>query len=269
MQNVSDYPFPMEYFCQDAEYHTPAGSRRWWDRIFLGLPLCFYLKHLGIVVRGGRKAHRGRYDDQAWVASSRETMDIVEGAGGRFHISGLDRLAQAPSPLVFVANHMSTLETHILPMLIAPHMPVTFVVKQALLRYPFFGPILASRRPVAVKRENPREDLVTVLQEGTARLKQGMSVIVFPQSTRSRRFDPELFNTLGVKLAQKAGVPVLPIALKTDFWGNGRLIRDVGPLRRKLPIHFAFGEVMEVKGNGREQHQTIVKFIQEHLHSWE
>ena len=99
------------------------------------------------------------------------------------------------------------------------------MVKESLLKYPFFGPVLGSREPIVVGRSNPREDLVAVLEGGEARLKQGRSVIVFPQSTRSSVFDPAHFNTIGVKLAKRAGVPVIPVALKTDAWGNGNLQR--------------------------------------------
>ena len=95
---------------------------------------------------------------------------------------------------------------------------------------PFFGPVMCSRDPIVVGRTNPREDLAAVLEGGLERLKKGISIIVFPQHTRSREFNPQMFNSIGVKLAKKAGVPIVPLALKTDAWGQGKKIKELGPV---------------------------------------
>jgi 1-acyl-sn-glycerol-3-phosphate acyltransferase len=163
---------------------------------------------------------------------------------------------------------MSTLETQVLPSIIAPFMPVTFVVKESLTTHPFFGSVMRSRDPIAVKRKNPREDLETVLREGRGRLAKGMSVVVFPQSTRTPVFSRETFNTLGVKLASSAGVLAFPIAVKSDFWGEKGLIRGFGPLRPSRTIHIALGEPITVQGRGKQEHQKIVGFVEEHLAGW-
>jgi hypothetical protein len=49
-----------------------------------------------------------------------------------------------------------------------------------------------------------------MMDGGLARLKQGISIVVFPQTTRMVDFDASQFNSIGVKLAKKAGVPVVP-----------------------------------------------------------
>ncbi|MEW5803454.1 MAG: hypothetical protein AB1847_15280, partial [bacterium] len=84
-------------------------------------------------------------------------------------------------------------------------------------------------------------------------------------STRHTHVDPEHFNTLGIKLAKRAGVPVIPIALKTDFWGIGKLVSDIGPIGKHRDIYFAFGEPMTIQGSGKEEHQQIISFIQHFL----
>ncbi len=117
-------------------------------------------------------------------------------------------------------------------------------------------------------RSNPRADLVTVLEGGEARLAAGRSIIVFPQSTRTPVFDPAHFNTIGIKLAKRAGVPVIPIALKTDAWGNGQLLKDFGPVDVRKTIHFEFGEPMRIEGAGKAEHQRITDFIIDRLGSW-
>ena len=128
----------------------------------------------------------------------------------------MDNITKIPDPVLFIANHMSTLETMILPCIISPLRKVTFVVKESLVKHPLFGDVMRSRNPIIVGRTDPRKDLEAVMTGGMELLSKGISIIIFPQSTRNVEFKPEEFNSLGVKLAKKAGVQVVPIALKTD-----------------------------------------------------
>ena len=195
-------------------------------------------------------------------------MLALEKAGVMFEISGMDNLRRFDGPAVFIGNHMGTLETMVLPCLIQPIKSTTFVVKQSLITMPVFGPVMRSRDPVLVGRVNPREDLRAVLGKGSEKLRSGMSVVIFPQSTRSIKFKPEEFNTLGIKLAVKAGVPVVPIALKTDAWGIGRLMKEFGPIDTSKKVYIKFGEPMVAAGRGTEEHERTVAFIQENLRNW-
>ena len=180
----------------------------------------------------------------------------------------MENIAKEDAPVVFVSNHMSTLETMILPCLIAPHREVTFVVKESLVSHPLFGHVMRSCNPVVVGRTDARKDFEIVMSKGTELLSEGVSVIIFPQSTRSQVFIPEEFNSLGIKLAKKAGVKVVPVAIKTDFWGQGKLIKELGPLDSRKPIHFRFGEPFDISGTGKADNQRIIDFITESLNEW-
>ena len=252
-------------------YETPEGSAKPFLRFLSKLwRWFFYLQYFQEVLYSKGLADRGVYDDEEWAESSLRVVRIIERNGGRFSITGIDQLRRYrdQGPFVFISNHMSTLETQVLPSIIAPFMPVTFVVKESLTTHPYFGSVMRSRNPIAVKRKNPREDLDTVLREGRERLANGMSVIVFPQSTRTPVFSRETFNTLGVKLASSAGVSAFPIAVKSDFWGEKGIMRGFGPIRPGRRIHIALGEPMTVQGRGKQEHQQIVEFIEEHLAAW-
>ncbi len=259
-----------EPYFKDDSYDTPSDVRGFFmDRLFFKTRIYFFWQAVTRVIMPARRlCLRGEYDDHAWCHSSYTTIKILERFGGRVHLSGLNKLKEYSKPVVFISNHMSTIETYVLPCLIAPHMQVTFVVKQSLMTFPLFGTILQSRDPIVVLRQNPREDLKTVLEKGKEKLDQGISVIIFPQSTRSHEFKPEEFNSLGIKLAKKAGVDVVPIALKTDYLRNGKHLREFGPLDRKQEVHFAFGEAMQINGNGKQQHEQIVEFIKARLQQW-
>ncbi len=229
----------------------------------------FYRQMAAIVFRSSGRAKRGHYGDQGWAQSSLDIMKALEHVGVIIEVTGADHFIDLDVPCVFIGNHMSTLETFVLPGIIEPLKDVTFVVKKSLIDYPVFRHVMRSRDPVVVGRVNPREDLRAVLDGGTERLKTGRSVIIFPQTTRTPVFDPAAFNTIGIKLAKKAGVPVIPIALKTDAWGNGKHLKDFGRIDPSKKVYFAFGWPLSIRGNGAGEHQRIIEFISGKLKEWE
>ncbi|HEX2920719.1 MAG TPA: lysophospholipid acyltransferase family protein [Bacteroidales bacterium] len=251
------------------EYKTPVKeSKSFKDRILQNNRIYFAAKYLNIVLKTRKQAVRKEYGTNEWIDSSFYIFRFIENTGGRFNISGIDNITKLQGPVLFISNHMSTLETMIFPCIIASHREVTFVVKDSLVRHPLFGDVMKSRNPIVVGRTDPRKDLETVMVQGQERLSNGVSIIIFPQSTRSLEFKPAEFNSLGVKLAKKAGVPVVPVAIKTDFWGNGRWLKELGPLDSRKTIHIKFGEPFDISGNNRDDNQRIIDFIQDSLSEW-
>ena len=254
---------------KDAYRTNPQRKRSLFSRLFLHPLFTLYPQVFYIVLKNRRKALKGGYDSNEWAKSSLDILRALENVGVRFEITGLDNLRSFKGPAVFIANHMSTLETLVLPCLIQPFKEATFVVKKSLVEAWVFGPIMRSRNPIVVGRVNPREDLKTVLAEGTSKLGKGVSIIIFPQSTRAQAFNPEEFNSLGIKLALKAGVPAVPVALKTDAWGTGKRIKDFGVIDRGKKVFFAFGEPMKIEGRGAGEQQRVIAFIQTNLRKWD
>jgi 1-acyl-sn-glycerol-3-phosphate acyltransferase len=247
----------------NGTYQTIPIDRSLLVRTFPGA--CFYTNFARIVCRGARNASRGAYGDEDWSSSSLEVLRALEAVGVQLKITGTDRFSHLHGPCVFIGNHMSSLDAFVLPTIIQPLKRVTFIVKRSLVEYPIFGHIMRSRDPIVVGRTNPREDLRAVLEGGLERLRLGISIVVFPQTTRTATFDPVAFNSIGIKLAKRAQVPVIPQAQKTDARGNGKYLKDFGKIDPAKAVHFAFGLPLHVQGSGAAEHQQVVEFIREHL----
>ena len=257
-------------FAGDA-YDTPESMRKsMLYRLSLGSRWYFYLNNFGIFARTGRCGRRGRLDKERQIYYSNKNFRLVEKCGGRIHLRGLENLRDVSGePVVLIGNHMSLLETALFHAVAREYLDFTFVIKQSLLTVPFFRDIMRSLGAIPVGRENPRDDLRAVLGDGKKVLESGRSIIIFPQSTRSETFDAAKFNSIGIKLAKSAGVRVLPFALKTDFLGNGKYLRDMGPVRPKCGVYFEFAPARAVEGNGQALQQEIIGFIQSRLASWQ
>lgn len=253
----------------DNVYTTPSTAAGPLSALFPNIS--FYWRMCATLHKAATLAKQGRYDAAAWIQSSLDILAAMEKCGTRVTIEGFDNFRNLNGPCVFVGNHMSTLETFALPAMIQTFKPVTFVVKDGLLRYPVFHHVMKARDPIVVQRKDARADFTAVMKGGEERLKKGVSVIIFPQSTRRPTLERKHFNSLGIKLARKAGVPVTPIAIRTDAWGMGGLfglLKDHGPITPSLPVHFRFGPAITVEGNGKAEHEAVFTFIEDSLAEW-
>ncbi len=254
-----------KFFAENGEYHTGDSAR---GPVFINPSFTFWKIFIGIVFRSSKLAVNGLYDGFEWANSSIDIVEALEYAGVQFEFTGMDNIKSVEGPAVFISNHMSALETLVLPSIIQPLKSSTFVVKKELLSVPKFKHILSARNPIVVGRENPREDLMHVMDEGAKKIEEGNSIIIFPQSTRHKVFNPEAFNSLGVKLAKKNNVPVIPIALATDSWGNGKHIKELGRIDISKKAHISFASPIKADSPGINPHKYVTDFIIESLKKW-
>ncbi len=257
---------PSELPMIDGEYRTTPRSISWLARTFPSL--VFFSRLTFSVLRAAAKAKWSTYTGRDWIKGSLEVVQALESVGVELEITGIENLQAVDGPCLIVGNHMGTLETMVLPAIIQPIREVTFVVKKALVDYPVFKHVMRSRNPIAVTQTDPRADLKLMLQGGKERLANGVSLVVFPQGERSSTFEPSQFNSIGVKLAGRADVPIVPLALQTDAWPVGKIISDMGAIDSNKKVRFAFGPPMRVAGRGTEENEAIIAFIEEKLQEW-
>jgi 1-acyl-sn-glycerol-3-phosphate acyltransferase len=230
----------------------------------------FYICLLKVVWDCSKLSRRGKLDHHEWACQSLRMLQLVERAGTRVSIEGIENLeVMRKGSCVLVSNHMSMMETFMLPCIFLNYAFATYVLKESLINYPYFKDVLGVIDPIVVKRKNPREDLKVVLTEGVKKLNSGTSLVIFPQSTRSVFLNKSKFNTLGHKLASRANVPVIPVAVKTDFFGKGKIIHDFSKLDRSKDVFIKFGEpIFNVADDSKGAHYKTFRFIADSYRSW-
>ena len=126
---------------------------------------------------------------------------------------------------------------------------------------------MRSRDPMVVGRANPRDDLRAVFEGGAARLARGISIVVFPQTTRTTVFDPERSTHRRQARAARPG-PAGAARAQDQRLGNGRLVKDVGRIDPAKTVHIEFGEPLVAQGTGAAEHERVVEFIRGRLLAW-
>lgn len=148
----------------------------------------------------------------------------------RYEIEGLENIPNYP--VVVLSTHQSAWETIFLYNVISPVCPI---LKKELLNIPFWGWAMRLQKPIAIDRSKPREAVKSLLIQGKARLDEGLSVVIFPEGTRSPAGTVQAFSRGGAKLAVSANVPVLPVIHNAGAcWPARTMLKQPGVIRVKI-----------------------------------
>jgi 1-acyl-sn-glycerol-3-phosphate acyltransferase len=133
---------------------------------------------------------------------------------------------------VALSKHQSQWETYFLQYYLAP---VSIVLKRELLNIPIFGWGLRLTDPIAIDRGSPKKALKQTLVQGKKQLDNNISVLIFPEGTRTRLDQEVRYARGGANIAIAAQVPVIPIALNAgEFWPSDKFIKYPGKITVKI-----------------------------------
>ena len=158
----------------------------------------------------------------------------------RLHITGVDTFDRS-RVYVIVSNHQSLAD---IPLVAHIRFDAKWLAKAELFRVPFVGWMMSMSADVPVIRSDRRKAAHALLQ--CARyLRQGCSMVFFPEGTRSRDGAVLPFNDGPFQLAIRERVPVLPVVLDGS---RDALPRNSWLFGEKLDIHLRVLQPVPVDG---------------------
>ncbi|HNV03947.1 MAG TPA: lysophospholipid acyltransferase family protein [Vicinamibacterales bacterium] len=182
-------------------------SPAWWRTLLVTLPAVVVLTVAAGVAalattlfdRSGHAAHRLA---QWWGRG------VLAAAAVRVRVRGLDALVPGAT-YVFVANHQSLYD---IPVLFGsiPYQ-IRIIAKQSLGPIPFVGWHLRRAGHILVDRAHP--DREGILRRWRGLVGEGLSLIIFPEGTRSADGTVRRFKSGSFTLALQAGLPVVPLSI--------------------------------------------------------
>ena len=144
----------------------------------------------------------------------------------RVDLSGIDAIGAA-SPALIAPNHPTVIDAIFV---IARHPNLICVMKSSIKNNVFLG--AGSRLARYIGNEPPRR----MIAEAIAGLREGASVLLFPEGTRSRQFPVNVFHSSVGLIAKHGGAPVQTLLIETD----SPYLSKGWPLLRKPPLPIAF-----------------------------
>jgi 1-acyl-sn-glycerol-3-phosphate acyltransferase len=154
-------------------------------------------------------------------------------AGLRIHIEGQERL-NPKNTYIFMPNHASFLDT----LLAFAYIPCDFrdVIKEEVFSIPLLGLVLRRSGQIPMDRNNPWKALKS-LREAADLLKEGVSVLVFPEGTRTPNGEIQEFKTALFILPIRSGIPVVPVLIEGTFQALKRGSILLNPVPLKLTFY--------------------------------
>jgi 1-acyl-sn-glycerol-3-phosphate acyltransferase len=155
-------------------------------------------------------------DTSIWVARRLFAPVVLWAGGAKVVVSGLQHVDPS-RPTIYVSNHQSTSDIPVL--MVALPVNVRFVAKKQLQWIPIVGLYLHLAGHILIDRSNTRSAIAS-LEAAARKIRSGISIIVFPEGTRSpdRRILPFKKGPFG--LALKAGTAICPVTIE----GSGKLM---------------------------------------------
>ena len=129
--------------------------------------------------------------------------------GTRVDVIGKENVLME-KPQIFMANHQSDFDI----LIVLAHIPGQFrwIAKKELFKIPIFGKAMRNAGYIEIDRQN-HEKALKSLDEAAQKIREGKSVVTFPEGTRSRDGKIRPFKQGMFHLAIQAGVPIVPISI--------------------------------------------------------
>jgi len=174
--------------------------------LFTNLLIYFYTAVCGTVsLLGSVFDARGR-----WQHACARTWSwlILKTSGIRVRVEGLENVI--PETAIYCVNHQSAMDIPVLYV----NLPVQFrfVAKRSLFNMPFMGWHLRRSGHIPVDRDRPREAMKS-MKKVAAEIREGKSVLLFPEGHRGRDGKLLPFKAGGFYIAILSGVPIVPITI--------------------------------------------------------
>lgn len=180
--------------------------------IYLGL---YMLYSLTFSVKYKRLGAKGKLDEQeAYLhkVSSRWGRDMVKGIGCNVEVIGIDNIPE--QNVLYVANHGGNID---IPLFLG-YLPKLkgFVAKIELEKAPIISTWMKRLNCLFLDRSSIRQSMDMILK-GIEMLKNGKTLVIFPEGTRSKGNQLGEFKKGSLQLAVKSGVPVVPVTIENSY----------------------------------------------------
>ncbi|MEN6508827.1 MAG: lysophospholipid acyltransferase family protein [Smithella sp.] len=159
-------------------------------------------------------------------------------------------------PQIFMANHQSDFDI----LISLAYIPGQFrwIAKKELFAIPVFGQAMKSAGYIEIDRQN-HEKAMQSLDLAALRIREGKSVMTFPEGTRSRDGEIKAFKQGLFYLAIQSGVPIVPISII----GSGAIMPKRSLKVKPGKITLVIDKPISVKGYTLENRQELINKVRQ------
>mgnify|MGYP005842677077 CR=1 FL=1 len=178
---------------------------------------------------------------------------MVNLTGSKIQVKGEANIPRDQAVL-FVSNHQANFD---IPLLLGYiDKPKGFIAKVELTKLPIVSMWMKRINCVFIDRKNVRQSLQAI-NEGVEILRRGYSLVIFPEGTRSRSNQLGEFKKGSLKLALKAGVPIIPVTIN----GSYKIMEQSNYLIRPAKVKIVIGKPIFIEQLTEEEKNNLAEIV--------
>ncbi|MFU0824930.1 1-acylglycerol-3-phosphate O-acyltransferase [Clostridium bovifaecis] len=181
---------------------------------------------------------------------------VLKKAGVKVEAKGLENVPK--EACCFVSNHQGNFD--ILAILASIDKPMGFIAKKEMEKTPMISRWMRNIRCVFIDRDNVRESLKAINQ-GAENLKNGYSMVIFPEGTRSKGHNIGEFKKGSLKMATKAKAPIVPITID----GSYKIFEEHNGWLRKGEIKVTVGKPIYLDKLTSEEQKDLAERVKREI----
>lgn len=170
--------------------------------------IIWYIKFFSSLLINFLKSGSLKNQNQVDILVQSWSKNVIDWTGSSVKVLGEEKIPN--ESVVFVSNHQSNFD---IPLLLGYiKKPKGFIAKKELENFPFVSFFMKKINCIFMDRKSARSAIDSINQ-GAKILKQGYSMVIFPEGTRSKDGKLGIFKAGSMKLATKAKVAIVPVAI--------------------------------------------------------
>lgn len=190
-----------------------------------------------------------------WTGKAWSRVNMQVGGCAPSVVTGLEHLPKEGEACLIVANHASWFDIPLMGQLISS--TYKFVAAEALKDLPLVGQQLRGGKHILIDRANRRSQLKS-FKESIAYLEKGVSVMAFPEGTRSRTGQIMEFKGGVFAMATKANVPIIPISIVGAYETYpSEALLPLAPNGKNIQVHIH--PRIELKGRSEDELEMLTR----------
>lgn len=182
--------------------------------------------------------------------------------GGSIHVEGRENIPPETEGVIYAPNHNSVCD---IPLFYyALRRFPAMMAKAELFKVPLIHGLLLSLNCIKIGRRSAH-GVVEAIRESEKRIKEGGSIVIFPEGTRSKTGKIAPFKSGAFKVAERTGCRIVPVVIKNDRY----LLESAGSFRI-VPLYIKILPPIDTSTLSEEDRKNLGPIVEKEVRSeWE
>jgi 1-acyl-sn-glycerol-3-phosphate acyltransferase len=176
---------------------------------------------------------------------------IIAVSGVKVSVTGIENVPRDRAVL-FLSNHQGAFDIPAIQSVLPVHF--LWVAKKSLFKVPVVGWSMSLTGYISIDRDNPAE-AVKSMEKASESMSKGISVVIFPEGTRSETGALLPFKRGAFMLAKKSGVPIVPVAIQ----GTNRIKKKGSFLVNPAKVRISIGRPIPIGASDEKELRNMTK----------